>query len=155
MKRQQIRKLLLTISFLLFPITLFYFSPALIINAALSGIINGSFIVFLLLFILSIPFSRLYCAYLCPAGGLQACSASINGKLPKQGWRNYIKYVIFSIWIGVIIACYFIKGSITGVDFFFETTHGISVTSVQSYVIYYGIVILIFLPSVLFGKQLF
>ncbi len=50
MKRQKLRKLLLIISLLLFPVTLYYFSPALIINAGLNGIINGSFIVFVLLF---------------------------------------------------------------------------------------------------------
>ena len=41
MKRQKIRKLLLIIALLLFPITLYYFSPVLILNAAVNGIING------------------------------------------------------------------------------------------------------------------
>lgn len=80
MKRQQIRKLLLIISLLLFPITLYYFSPVLIINAGLNGIINGSFIVFAFLFLLSIPFGRLFCSYLCPAGGLQECVFAVNEK---------------------------------------------------------------------------
>lgn len=97
MKRQRLRKLLLVVSFLLFPITLYYFSPALIINAGLEGIINGSFIVFVLMFLFSIPFGRLFCAYICPAGGLQECAFSVNEKLPKQGWRNYIKYIIWII----------------------------------------------------------
>lgn len=92
MKRQQIRKLLLITSLLLFPITLYYFSPALIINAGLNGIINGSFIVFVLMFFLSIPFGRLFCTYLCPAGGLQECAFLVNERQPKQGLRNYIKY---------------------------------------------------------------
>ena len=78
MKRQRIRKLLITISLLLFPITLYYFSPALIINAGLNGVINGSFIVFAMMFLLSIPFGRFFCAYLCPAGGLQECAFAIN-----------------------------------------------------------------------------
>ena len=42
MERQQIRKLLLITSLLLFPATLYYFSPTLIINAGLDGITNGS-----------------------------------------------------------------------------------------------------------------
>ena len=45
-KRQRLRKMLLIISLLCFPVTLYYFSPALIINAGLAGIINGSFLVF-------------------------------------------------------------------------------------------------------------
>ena len=48
MKRQKIRRLLLIISLLLFPMTLYYFSPALIINGALKNVMNGSFITFLI-----------------------------------------------------------------------------------------------------------
>lgn len=155
MKRQRVRKLLITISFLLFPITLYYFSPALIINAGLNGVINGSSIVFTLMFLLSIPFGRLFCAYLCPAGGLQECTFAINDKKPKQGWKNYIKYIIWCIWLIAVVFSYFLGGEIVTIDFLFETENGISVSSMQSYIIYYGIVCLIFIPSVLFGKRVF
>ncbi|HCB95770.1 4Fe-4S binding protein [Ruminococcus sp. YE282] len=155
MKRQQIRKLLLIISLLLFPVTLYYFSPALIINAGLQGIINGSFILFVLMFLLSVPFGRIFCSYICPAGGLQECSFLINEKKPKQGWKNYIKFVIWGIWIVSVIFCYFHNDKILSVDFFFETESGISVSSIQSYIVYYGIICLIFIPSVLFGKRVF
>lgn len=155
MTRQRRRKLLLLASLLLFPVTLYYFSPALIINAGLNGIINGSFIVFSLLFLLSIPFGRLFCSYLCPAGGLQECASAINDKLPRQGWRNFIKFIIWGIWLTAVACCYFHTGRITAVDFFFETENGISAVSVQSYIIYYGIVCLVLIPSVLFGKRVF
>ena len=46
MNRQNIRKLLLIISLLLFPITIWYMSPYLIIQGAMEGIITGSFVVF-------------------------------------------------------------------------------------------------------------
>lgn len=155
MKRQRLRKLLLIASLLLFPITLYYFSPALIINAGLKGIINGSFIVFMLMFVLSIPFGRLFCAYICPAGGLQECAFLVNENLPRQGWRNYIKYIIWTIWLSAVTYCYFQYGKIIKIDFLFETENGISVSNIQSYVIYYGIVCLIFIPSVLCGKRIF
>lgn len=155
MKRQRLRRMLLIASLLLFPITLYYFSPALIIDAGLKGIINGSFIVFVLMFLFSVPFGRLFCAYICPAGGLQECAFSVNEKLPKQGWRNYIKYIIWVIWLSVVIFCYFQHGKNIKMDFLFETENGISVSSVQSYIIYYGIVCLIFIPSVLCGKRVF
>lgn len=155
MKRQQIRKLLLITSLLLFPVTLYYFSPALIINAGLKGIINGSFIVFALMFFLSIPFGRLFCSYLCPAGGLQECAFAVNEKRPRQGWRNYIKFVIWGIWLVLVGLCYFHSGEIIAIDFFFETEHGISVSSIQSYIIYYGIICLILIPSLFGGKRAF
>lgn len=155
MKRQKIRKLLLIASLLLFPITLYYFSPALIINAGLKGIINGSFIVFALMFLLSIPFGRLFCSYICPAGGLQEAAFAVNDKKPKQGWRNYIKFAIWGIWIIAVAVCYFHSGEIIAIDFFFETERGISVSSIQSYIIYYGIICLIFIPAILHGKRAF
>lgn len=155
MTRQRIRKLFLITSLLLFPVTLYYFSPALIINAGLSGVINGSFIVFSLMFLFSIPFGRLFCAYLCPAGGLQECAFAVNDKKPKQGWRNLIKFILWGVWLTAVAFCYFHTGTISAIDFFFETEHGISVSSIQSYVIYYGIVCLIFVPAILFGKRVF
>lgn len=155
MKRQKLRKLLLIVSLLLFPVTLYYFSPVLIINGALNGIINGSFIVFMLMFLLAVPFGRLFCGYLCPAGGLQECTFAVNGKYPKQGWKNRVKYAIWAVWIVAVLVCYVLGNEITAVDFFFETTGGISVTNVQSYIIYYGIILLIFVPAVLFGKRVF
>ncbi len=152
---QTIRKALLIFSLLLFPVTLYYFSPALIINAAFDGIVNGSFIVFLLMFILSIPFGRFFCGYLCPAGGLQECAFAVNSKSPKQGFRNAVKYIIWAVWIAAVIFFYFKKGEIVGVDFLYETNCGISVSDIHSYIIYYGIVMLIFIPSILFGKRVF
>lgn len=155
MARQKARKLLLTVALLFFPVTLYYFSPALIFNAGLNGIINGSFIVFVLMFLLSIPFGRLFCGYLCPAGGLQECAFTINGNQAKQGWKNNIKYIIWAFWLLAVACCYFYSGKAIRIDFFFETTNGISVSTMQSYIIYYGIVFLIFIPSILFGKRIF
>jgi polyferredoxin len=73
-----LRRALLFISFLLLPATLYYFSPALILQAASEGVINGSFLVFGLMFVASLLVGRLWCGWLCPAGGLQECSAMVN-----------------------------------------------------------------------------
>lgn len=153
MKRQKIRKLTLLISLLLFPVTMWYFSPAVIMNGMLSHIINGSFIVFAAMLVLSSMFGRVFCAYLCPAGGLQECTACINDKVAKQGKRRYIKYVIWVIWI-VILVMMFING--TGkvtVDPLFMTEKGISIHEISDYVIYYSVILLLFLPPLIFGKR--
>lgn len=155
MKRQRLRKFLLLLSFLLFPVTIYYLSPVLIINAGLNGIINGSFVVFLILLVGSIFFGRIFCAYLCPAGGLQECAFCINERIPKQGWRNNIKYIIWTVWIAAVVVCYLYRGEIVRLDFFYETDHGISVANIYGYIIYYGIVFLILIPCVLFGKRIF
>lgn len=155
MKRQNVRKLLLIIAFLLFPITIFYLSPYLIIRGALEGIITGSFVVFLAMLLGSVFLGRLFCGYLCPVGGLQECAVAIKNDTPKLGWKNNIKYVIWIVWIiGVILSFVFRKQEIT-VNAFYMTDHGISISNIYAYIIYYGIILLIFLPSVIAGKRAF
>jgi polyferredoxin len=155
MKRQKIRKLIIIVAMLLFPITIYYFSPYVIIQGALEGVITGSFIVFTTMFISSLFFGRLICAYVCPAGGIQECASLINDNNPKQGWRNNIKYVIWVIWILGVITSFVVSGKAPKINFFYFTDHGISIANIYAYVIYYGIVFLIFVPSVLFGKRIF
>lgn len=153
MKHQTIRKLILIISLLLFPVTLYYFSPALIITAALEGIINGSFIVFVLLFVASLFLGRIFCAYLCPAGGLQECLLAAQGKPTQRSWKYRIKYFIWAVWILAIVVCYVHSGGVRGIDFYYETEHGISVMQPQAYIIYYGILLLIVVPALTAGKR--
>lgn len=155
MKRQNIRKLILISAMLLFPITIYYLSPYAIIQGAIEGIITGSFIVFLTMLISSVFLGRLFCGYLCPAGGIQECAMLINDKSPKQGWKNNIKYVIWLVWIIGVITCFIFKKQELKVDFFYLTDHGVSVSNIYGYIIYYGVVFLIFVPSVLFGKRIF
>ena len=155
MKRQNLRKLILISSMLLFPITIYYLSPYLIIHGAMKGIITGSFIVFIAMLFSSVFVGRLFCGYLCPVAGIQECAMVINAKNPKQGWRNNIKYIIWVVWIiGIMISFIVSRQEIT-VDFLYATDHGISISNIYSYIIYYGIVLLVFIPSVLFGKRIF
>ena len=55
--RQRIRKAILILVFLSFPITMNYLSPYVIIDGAMNGIINGSLVMFGLMF-LSFAFPR-------------------------------------------------------------------------------------------------
>ena len=103
---QKFRKFTLIFSMLLFPITIWYFSPYLIIHGALEHVINGSFIVFTLMFILGMFFGRLWCGFFCPTGGMSECFTEFSDKAPKQGIRNYIKYGIWIVWLSGIIICH-------------------------------------------------
>jgi polyferredoxin len=155
MKRQNFRKLVLLSAVLLFPIIIYYFSPQLIIDGAMEGVITGSFIVFLAMLIGSIFLGRLFCGYLCPAGGIQEFAMLVNGKRPRQGWKNNIKYVIWAIWITVIIVCFIFRKQKLTVNFFYMTTHGISIANIGDYATYYGVMLLIFAPCIIFGKRIF
>jgi len=153
MKRQKVRKGILICSLLLFPITIWYFSPYLIIQAALEHIMNGSFVVFMTMLVGSIFLSRVFCAYLCPAGGLQECAFMVNDKPIKRDWKYNIKYVIWFLWmVGVIVSYIFGKGNYK-VNFFYMTDHGISISEIYGYIIYYGILILFLIPAFVAGKR--
>jgi len=94
-KRQKIRKVLIFIFFLLFPVILYYLSPALIIQGASQGIITGSFIIFSLLFVSSLLLGRSFCGWVCPGAGLQEACFRINNKRTRGGKYNSIKYFIW------------------------------------------------------------
>lgn len=154
-KRQQIRKALIIISLMLFPVTLYYFSPALIIQGAAVGIITGCFILFGLMLLTSIFAGRAFCGWLCPAGGLQETCFAANNQKTKGGKLDWIKYVIWVPWI-TLIAIFFIKaGGFLSVQPFYETNHGISVVDIKSYIIYYGVVALILILALSAGRRAF
>lgn len=91
-RRPEIRKAIILTSFLLFPITINYFSPYLIIDGASQGIIAGSFITFALFFLVSLFLGRAFCGWACPAGGVQEWCFSVNDKKARGGRFNWIKY---------------------------------------------------------------
>ena len=151
--RQRIRKTTLLISLLLFPITMWYFSPYIIINAAMEHIINGSFIVFVAMLVFSVFFGRVWCGYLCPAGGLQECALRINENPAKQGKRDKIKYVIWIIWICAVIATFVMGKNDVSINPFYMTDHGISIADIYNYVIYYGVIFLLLMPDLFMAEE--
>lgn len=151
--RQKIRKTLLIVSFLLFPVTIWYFSPYLIIQAASEHIINGSFIVFTCMLVFSMFFGRVWCGYFCPAGGLQECLFMCKPDPAKQGWRNRIKYVIWVLWMIAVVVTFILGKNDLTIDPFYMTDHGISISGIYNYVIYYGVIMLLVLPALIHGKR--
>ncbi len=155
MKRQSIRKTVILVAFLLFPITLFYFSPVLIIEGAVLGIVSGSFVIFSLLFFLSLLLGRVHCGWACPGSGLQeCCSIAVDRKAKGAKW-DMIKYFIWVPWIAAIIGSFMAAGGFKKIDFFFQTRYGISVSSSYAYAIYYFVLILITVPVFIAGRRAF
>lgn len=152
-KRQKIRKLFLLFSFLLFPITIFYFSPVLIIMGAYKGIIVGSFIVFICMFLCSLFLGRIFCGWGCPTGGLEEIAFIINDKpLKKLSW---LRYLIWVPWIVSIIVLFFNAGGIKSIKPLFNIPYGISLSVIYSFIVYYFVILLVFLLSIVFGKRAF
>lgn len=155
MKRQSIRKTILLVSFLFFPITIYYFSPVLVIQGAGQGIVVGSLIIFGLMLISSLFLGRGFCGWVCPAGGLQECCTLCVDKKAAGGKFNFIKYVIWVPWILTIIVFALRTGGFHSVNFFYQINNGISVSDKFGYIIYYLFVGLIVLLALAGGKRAF
>lgn len=155
MKRQNWRKLTVILALLLFPITIYYFSPYLILYGASEGVVTGSFIVFGVLFVLSLFGGRLFCGYLCPTSGLQECLNLVQVKKAKGGWLHSIRYIIWVIWLVAIGSMFAFAGGIKEIDFFYQTTNGISIAKPIAYTVYYVVIMGVLILQMLLGKRAF
>jgi polyferredoxin len=103
-KRQRVRKSLLALMFVLFQYRLFhlFFSPVLAIAAASQGIINGSLLIYTLLFLGALFFGRAWCGWCCAGAAInEACSVVIR-KRCRGGRGDKVKYIILAVLAGVI-----------------------------------------------------
>jgi polyferredoxin len=152
--RQKIRKGTILLVFFMFPAIFYYLSPVLIIEASSKGIINGSFILFLLMFFSSLFLGRSFCGWVCPGAGCQESIFLARSKEVTRG--DYIKWLIWVPWVGSIVIVAIKSGGYSTVDFFFQTTHGLSIGNIQSLITYFIVLlILIVLPAFVFGKRSF
>jgi len=151
--RQRIRNSLIIFSFVLLPVTFAYISCPIITEGASEGIITGGLIVFILIFISSLFLGRLWCGWLCPAGGLQEIYFHINNKHINIGMLNWFKYLIFlSLFIPFVSAIRSV-GGLTTIDFFYYTDHGISIAKQGAYTIFLAQITFITVFAILGGKR--
>ena len=152
--RQPIRRALILLAFILFPLTINYFSPYLIIDGAAQGILSGSAITFALMFLGSLFLGRAWCGWACPAAGLQEACAMVNGRKVNNR-RNWIKWVIWLPWLAGIIALFVAAGGVQQVDVLHKTEKVISVAEPMNWIIYYSVVTLIAGVSLAVGNRAF
>jgi polyferredoxin len=151
--RQKLRKALLIISFLIFPATFYYLSPYLIIDGTSKGIISGSFIFFILLFVSSLFLGRAYCGWVCPAGGVQDIIIQVNDRKIKKG--NIIKWLIWIPWVSIIFLLAIRKGGYEKIDPLYQTTYGFSIGNIYALFTYLFVLALIVIPAFAVGKRSF
>lgn len=157
--RQRTRKALLFFSFLLFPIFMNYLSPYVIIDGASQGIVNGSLVVFAGMFLCALFFGRLWCGWVCPAGGIGEMLFMVNDRPVKTRKIDWIKWAIWLPWIAIIIASVVMAGGYRKVDLLLDTQNGISVAGspnrpiLFAYIIYYVVIGLFAALSLLVGRR--
>lgn len=153
MSRQKIRKGTIFTSFLLFPITIFYLSPILIIEGAKDGIVVGCTIIFSLQLLVSLFLGRTFCGWICPASGLQEALFMVQDKRAAGKKYDWIKYFLWVPWISIIIIFFIKAGGIRSVEPFLKIEQGISVTQPFHYIVFYGFVALILILALVTGRR--
>ncbi len=154
MKRQKIRTTIQLVSMLIFPITLNYFSPYLIVQGSLEGVLAGSGVLFAGLFLFSLFLGRQFCSWLCPAGALQDVCAGIVDK-PAGTGQDRLKFFLWIPWLAAILLGFVSAGGLKRIDFFYYTEHGISVSAPGGYAIYFAVVALILAFALTLGRRSF
>jgi ferredoxin-type protein NapH len=122
-------------------------------NNGARAIIVGSLIVFASLFVFSLFLGRAFCGWICPAGATQELCARVRNKNFKNGKRNWIKYAIWAPWITFIIVMFLQAGAIRAVDPLYQTYYGISITGLESVIMFLDIAGLIVGIALVAGKR--
>jgi polyferredoxin len=151
--RQNLRKWLLVISFVLLPVTLFYISPIIILMGAAEGIASGSMLLFIAIFFLSFIVARVWCGWLCPMGAWQEICSPVMKYTVQDGWRNYVKYGVTVLWLALIAYLFFGAGGIRTIDPFYSTDHGMSITSPEPLVVVIVIFAILFAVAYFMGRR--
>ena len=151
-KRQKIRLMILVVSLLLFPVVLNYLSPYVIIMAASEGVVNGSMLLFGVLFVGALVFGRGWCAWVCPAAGIGEICAAVQPK-PVGKKARWSKWIIWVIWLMIIGAFVISAGGYKRVEPLFLTEEIVSVTMPQQYIIYYFVLTTIVVLSLTVGRR--
>ncbi len=152
--RQKIRKGIILFSFLMLPAIFYYFSPYLIIMGVSEGVVSGSFIVFAVLFLSALFLGRGFCGWFCPVAGIQEASFLARDRKVNNKY-NWIRYLIWVPWIGIITYMAVNAGGLNRIDFLYQTTYGFSISDVYSLFIYLIVVILAITLSFAVGKRAF
>ena len=116
--------------------------------ASYKGIINASFIAFVFILLLSLFFGRAYCAWFCPGCGVQEIMTLLIKRKSKNSKALYIKYFIFTIWMGTIVTGYLING-FSKVDITYGMT---DVTLERKIILTIGAIIIIVPLTAIFGQ---
>jgi polyferredoxin len=127
----------------------------LIIIGATKGIVVAGFITFTLQFLSALIFGRAICGWLCPAGGLQEACFQACEKPVRIGKADWIKWLIWIPWIMIIIVFFIRAGGFNSVHPLYKFENGISVDEPGAYIIYFIVVGIIVLLSLIVGKRAF
>lgn len=153
--RQSIRRVLLLVSFALFPVTFYYLSPYLIMMGASERTASGSMVVFALMLVTAIVLGRLYCGWVCPGAGLQEALFAVQSKKANNRF-NWTRWLVWIPWMTVVVLTVLKAGGIQRISFTYQTAHGVSLTTADgmgSYYMYFLVLAVFLVLSLTAGKR--
>lgn len=152
----RLRKVLLIISVIFLPVTLYYLSPFMLIHGARQHIITGSLVVFIILMFVGMFFGRFFCGWFCPIGAISEIIATFLHTEKVSHKYHWTKFLIFGCLIGLFTLLWFKEGNIPlQFDFFFRTSNGISVYNLHGVLVLTILVIVLLFMTSIFGKRSF
>lgn len=154
--RQRVRKTMLLILLLIFPLSFNYYSPVLPIMGGFEGVISFSLLFWLLWTLASLFLGRASCGYFCPLGALQELwDDAVGRRLRRAPYVRTLKYVLWLGWLGTIVYAFMAGPGITRVELLYRTGNVVSWDHVRGAIIYgsmFGLVMLLCIP---FGRRAF
>jgi ferredoxin-type protein NapH len=150
--RIRVRAACTTLSLILFPVFFYYLSPVIPMMGGSQGIVTGSLIVFLVLFLSAAFLGRGFCSYVCPGGAIQD-SVCRTGCRPFNRSARWIKWLVWGSWLVGLAFLFRRAGGVRGIRFAFGTHGGVSVSDVSSLIAYTMVVLVFFILPLLFGRR--
>ena len=155
MKRETLRRIILTISAIMMPLIIFFVSPVVALMAAADGTIAACTIVLLSLFILAMFLGRFWCGWLCPCGGMQDLIGMIFKKKTQRGTLDTLKVVIFIFWFGAIVLLYIFAGGILSVNLHYQLDNGINGLFPGMFYVSFIIIAILVIITAIYGSRSF
>lgn len=151
--RRKIRLILVFSTMFLFPLTFNYLSPYVSIDGAMAGLVSGSVLVFALQFLSGIFLGRAWCAWLCPVAGISEVGACVNDRRVNIKKLAILRYAIFGVWFGILIASFVLAGGIRDVDPLHLTESVVSIDTPFKFITYYLVLIVLFVLTLAIGRR--
>ena len=153
--RQRIRKALVIVAFLSFPVTMNFLSPYVIIDGAMNGIVNGSLVMFGLMFLSSLFLGRAWCGWVCPGSGMAEIAEPVNSRPVNSSKIDWIKWLIWIPWVTLIIVFAVSAGGYKTINLLYHTQNGISVAGSPDRPIFFAYIIYYVVIGLFFGLAFF
>ncbi|MFA4876746.1 MAG: 4Fe-4S binding protein [Methanoregula sp.] len=150
--RQTIRRIILFVFFIAYPIIIVFLSPILAVPAAGERIMAAGLLIWMILLILSFFIGRVYCGWVCPGGSEQMIvDRLIRKPLVQIRYLSGVRWIFLALWLGLTIILAIRAGGLTSIDPFYKISgfpYGIMM------VLYgYSMIIMVFLSALFLGKR--